>query len=206
MGLFGGIFNDSGALRQHCGQHQIHGGPHAGHIQVDLAALHAPVPGLGAHIALLHLHLGPQGGKALQVLVDGAAAEVAPAGQGHFRLAEPAQHGPQKVIAGPQLPPLVIGHRLAAHTGAVHLHSGAVDHPHLAAQLLQNVQQQIYIANLGDIFNAARALHQQGGGDNAYGGVFRAADFYLTIKRSPAMNHILFQISTSDSRPKPAYL
>ena len=200
MGLPGGIFNDGGALCQHGGQHQVHGGPHAGHIQVDLAALHPPAVGPGAHIALFHRDLRPQGGKALEVLVDGPAAEVAPAGQGHLGPAEPAQHSPHQVIAGPELAPRVIGDGLAPGGGAVHLHGGAVDEPHPGPQIPEDVQQQIHIADGGNIFNAAGPLHQKGRGDNTDGGILGAADLNLAIQRTPAVNHILFQISTSDSR------
>ena len=195
MGLLGGIFNNGSTLRQHRRQHQIHGSAHAGHIQINLTALQPPRLGGGAHIPLFHPDLGPQRRQALQMLVNGPASEVAPAGHGHLRRAEPAQHGPQQIIAGPELPPRVIGHRLAPHMAAVHLHSGAVDDPHAAAQLSQNVQQKVHIADLRNIFNAARPLHQQGGGDNAHRRVFRAADLNFTIERSPAMNDIFFQTS-----------
>ena len=195
MRLPGSVFNDSCALRQHGGEHEVHGGPHAGHVQVDLAALQPSPLGLRAHIAVFDLHLRPQGGKSLQMLVDGPAAEVAAPGHGHLRLAEPPQHGPQQVIAGPELPPRVIGHRLPPHGGAVHLHGGAVDHPDPRPQILQNVEQQVHVADLGQILNPAGPLHQQSGGDDAHGGVLRAADRYLTIKRSPAVNDIFFQRS-----------
>ena len=75
---------------------------------------------------------------------------------------------------------------------AVQLHGVTVQHADLSAQLLQNMQKQGHIADLGDVFNAAGAVHQQSGGDNAYGGVFGAADCDLSEKRMPAFNNILF--------------
>ena len=39
-------------------------------------------------------------------------------------------------------------------------------------QLLQNGEQQRHVADLGDVFNAADPVHQQGGGDDGNGGIF----------------------------------
>ena len=74
---------------------------------------------------------------------------------------------------------------------AVQLHGVAVQHPNSGAQLLQNVQQQRHVADLGNVFNAADAVYQQGGGNNADGGVFGAADGDLAEQRMAAANNIL---------------
>ena len=39
MGFLGGVFDDGQAIRQGGGQHNIHGGPHRYHVQVDLGAV-----------------------------------------------------------------------------------------------------------------------------------------------------------------------
>ena len=202
MGLLGHIFQHRHSLRQHAGQHQVHGGAHGHHVQIDLSSLQSGPVGGGADVAVFHFHPGAQGGQALDVLVDGASAQVAAAGHGHLRVAEAAQQRAHQIVAGPDLAPDLIGHRPVADVAAVHLHGGAVDGAHTGVQFLQHVQQQGHIADLGNIFNAANALYQQGGGDNSHSGIFRAADFYFTIKRSPAMDHVLFQGCTSDSRPR----
>ena len=81
--------------------------------------------------------------------------------------------------------------------GAVDLHIALGEHAHLGAQLFQNLQQRGNVADLGNILNAADALHQQGGGDNGNSGILGAADIDFTVQRSPAVNHILFQGCTS---------
>ena len=74
---------------------------------------------------------------------------------------------------------------------AIQLHGVAVQHPNPGAQLLQNIQQQSNIADLRDVFNAAGAVHQQGGGDDSNGGILCAADGNFTKKRPTAANKIL---------------
>ena len=76
---------------------------------------------------------------------------------------------------------------------AVDLHRVAVQHPDIGPQLLQNGKQQRHVADLGDILNAADPVHQQGGGDDGNGGVFRAADGDFAHQRAAAMDDILIQ-------------
>ena len=57
----------------------------------------------------------------------------------------------------------------------------------------KDIQNQGHIADLGDIFDAAYAVHQQGGGQDAHCGVFGAADLDLTEQRFAAVNHIFIQ-------------
>ena len=76
QGLLGGVLNDSQAVGQHGRQHDVHGGAHRDDVQIDLGAAHAAVFGLGMDVAAPHIHVGPHGHKALDVLVNGPSAEV----------------------------------------------------------------------------------------------------------------------------------
>ena len=195
-GLLGGVFDDGHAVGQGGGQHDVHGSAHGDDIQVDLGARHPPVGGPGVDIAAPHVHVGPHGHKALDVLVDGPAAEITAAGRGDFRRAEAAQQGADQVVGGADLSGQLLRHPGVADVGAIHIHRGAVDGAHIGPQLLQDVEQQRHVADLRQVFNAAHPVHQQGGGDNGHGSVFCAADIDFSIKRLPAVNHILCQNTT----------
>ena len=147
--------------------------------------------GAGLDEAALHLHLRAHGAKTLDVLVDGPHTEVAPAGHGHGGLTEAAQQRADEIVGGADAAGHVIGGMGGADGVAVQLHGVAVQDPDPGSQLLQNVQQQSHVADLGDVFNAAGAVHQQGGGYDGNGGVFGAADGNFTEKRLAAANDIL---------------
>ena len=76
---------------------------------------------------------------------------------------------------------------------AVDFHRMTVDGADGGAQLLQNLQNRRYIGNLGDIFNAADAVHQDGGGNDGHGCVLRAADLHFAEKGLTAVYDIFCQ-------------
>ena len=190
--LLGGIFDGGGALGQGRSHHDVHGSAHADHVQIHGSAGQAAALGHGlAQVALGDLRA--HGPEALDVLVDGPDAEIAAAGHGHSSLAEAAQQRAQQVIAGPDPAHQLEGRLGGVHMAAVDLHRVSVQHPDAGPQLLQNGEQQRHVADLGDVFNAADPVHQQGGGDDGNGGIFCAADGDLAHQRTAAMNDILIQ-------------
>ena len=197
MGLLGGVLDNGHALRQGGGQHDVHSGAHGDDVQIDLpAGQAAPAGDLGIDQAVAHVHLGPHGHKALDVLVDGPSAQIAPAGQGHLCPAEAAQQGPHQIIAGSDLPGQLIGDLTVPNVGTVDLHRGAVDGAHVRPQLPEDLEDQGHIADLGNIFNAADPVHQQGGGDDGDSGVLGSADLNGSMERMSALNQIFGQSCT----------
>ena len=180
MRLLGCVFDDGGALCQHRGHHDIHGGAHGHHIQIYGGTGEPALPGTGLDETALHLYLGAHGAKALDMLVDGPYAEVAAAGHGHLGLSETAQQGADEVVGGPDAAGHIVGGIGGTNGVAVQLNGVPVQHPDPCAQFLQNVQQQCHIADLRDILNAADTVHQQGGGNNGNGGIFGPAYGDLT--------------------------
>jgi len=81
----------------------------------------------------------------------------------------------------------------AADGAAVDLHGVLIQHPHPCAQLIQNGEKQGHVADLGDVLDAAYAVHQQGGRDDGNGGVLGAADRDLTKQGTATVNDILVQ-------------
>ena len=139
VGLLGGVLNDRHAIGQHGGQHDVHGGPNRYDIQIDLGAQHPPGLGLGMDEAAPHVHVGPHGHKALDVLVNGAAAEVAAARRRHLRRAEPPQQSADEIVGGADFPRQLVRHPGIADMGAVNVHRGAVDGADISPQLLKNI-------------------------------------------------------------------
>ena len=113
---------------------------------------------------------------ALDVLVDGAGAEVAAARHGDLRPAEAAQQRADEVVAGANLPRLRKGRARLAHLAAIELPRRGPDPVHLRTHTQQDINQVVDVGNIGDVFNAALSLNQQRRGDNGNRGVFRAAD------------------------------
>ena len=152
--------------------------------------------GGGMNEAALYHHLGTQGGKALDVLIDGAHTEVAPAGHGDFRLTEAAQQGADQVVGGADFAGQLIAGPGGVDMAGVNLHRVAVDGTDVGTQLFQNAQTERHVGNLGNILNAANPVHQKGGGDDGNGGIFRAADFDLSKQGLSALYNILSQSLT----------
>ena len=86
VGFLGRIFDNSSALRPDGGHHNVHGGAHGDHVQVDIGPFQQAVFRGGIDEATFHHYLSAQSGEALDVLVDGTDAEIASAGHGHLRL------------------------------------------------------------------------------------------------------------------------
>ena len=194
MRFLGSVFNNGVALRQNGGHHDIHGCAYRYHVQIDVGPGQTSPGDCGVDVAALGGDAGPQRGKSLYVLVNGAdAAEVAAAGHGHLRLAEAAQQSADEVIGGPQLPAEFIGGTGSMDMAAVDLHRMAVDGADGSAQLLQNLQNGGNVGDLGNIFDTANAVYQNGGGNDGDSGIFSAADLYLAEKGLAAVYDIFCQ-------------
>ena len=197
MRLLRRIFDDGRAVRQSCGHHDVHGRADGDHVEIDVRAPHAPALGGGADVVAL-AHGRTHGGKALDVLVDGAgAAEVAAAGHGDLGLAEAAKQCADEIVARAQLVRQLLRGAGGDDVATVKLHVAAVEHADLRTELLQDLQQHGHIADLGDILDAAHAVHQKGGGQDSNSGVFRAADMDFAEERRAALNDILGHEDTS---------
>ena len=200
MRLLGGVFNNGLTLSQGCSDHNIHGGSHRDHIQIDVGALQAFIcVGIDDRIAAA-FHLGAQRLKALDMLVNGTdTAKVAAAGHSDLGLAEATQIRTQQIIGCAHLTVALTGGRAVMHTAAIQLYGIFSHHTNTYAQFPQDLQLDHNITNHGDVFNAHHTVHQNGGGDDCNGGVFRATDIYFTKQRFSAVNHIFFHEQSLDS-------
>ena len=73
------------------------------------------------------------------------------------------------LFRSPHLPGQLIGGSGGADAAGVDLHCMAVDDADAGTQMLQNLQGQRHIGDLGDIFDPADPVHQQSGGNDDNG-------------------------------------
>ena len=100
-----------------------------------MSAHEAALGGVTGDIAAALLHHGAHGLEALDVLVDGADAEVAAAGHGVAGVAEAAQLGAQEVVRRADAPHQVDGRGDVPGVGAVDLQGVAAEAADLRAHV-----------------------------------------------------------------------
>ena len=165
MGLLGAVFQNGLALCHHSGEHAVHGSAHTDLIKEDVCAVEL----LGTHRdhAVVHAVLGTQGTEHLEVLVDGAGAQVAAAGHGYLRPAKAGQQSAQEVVAGTHLTGQIVRHVGAGQMGGVDLVGVAVEHLDLRAQGAQDLQAYRHITDIRQIFDHTDIRRQNGSRQNA---------------------------------------
>ena len=102
MGFLGTVFQNGLALGHYSGEHTVHGSAHADLIKEDMGTGQLLLGAHGDH-AVIHAVLCAQCAEHLQVLVDGAGAQIAAAGHGHLCLAEAGKQRTKEVVAGAHL-------------------------------------------------------------------------------------------------------
>ena len=131
--------------------------------------------------------------------VNGPGAQLAAAGHTHIGLAGAGQNGPQKDDRGAHLPHERVGHIRAAQAGRVYGHGGALPR-HPAAQMAQNGDRSLHIAEAGAVVQDADSVGQRGGAEQGQDAVFRAVDHHLARQTPPAVDLVIFHGTSSDFR------
>ena len=129
-----------------------------------------------------YIHRRTKRRQALDMLVNGANAEIAAAGHRRLGRTKTPKHGTDQIIRSADLAHQIIGGILIAGLRTVDLDGGTVDKAHLRTELRQNSQEHIGITDLGNIF---------------------AADLNLTMEGQAAVDYILFQNSHLPTLRKP---
>ena len=193
VGLLGRIFDDGLTIDQAGGQHDVGGGAHADHIQVDALSLQAVGAGLHGHILLGLLHIGTQQAEALDVLIDGTGGEGTAAGQGHMAPAVAAQLGTQQVVAGTHLANQIRIGLTVGNIGAIDLHHAGLDPLGGGTHGAHDVQQDTDIGDVGNIFDPAFAGDKQCCGQDGDHGVLCAGNDHFALKRRTADDFVFRQ-------------
>ena len=149
MGLFRGIFQNGLPFRQGRRHHNIDRCAYGHHVQINMPA--DQVNGMGQHRPPLNLNLCPQCPKPFQVLVDGPAADIAPARKGHLCTFIFPQQRTDKIIRRTDLTDIVVVHGHFMDRRAVNTHGMAVQALHVGANLLDCLQHHVYIPHIRQI-------------------------------------------------------
>ena len=121
------------------------------------------------------------------MLVDGARAEVAAAGQRHAGVAEAAELRADEIIGGADAAHQRVGGLGIAHICAAELQRVRTQATDLCAHAVQNLQQEPDIGDIRHVFDAA-------------GGVFCAADGYDAGQRMAALDNVFIHVIPSHDR------
>jgi hypothetical protein len=193
MGLLRAVFDDREAAREHRGEQDVHGRADGDDVEIHMAAGQTALGRVGADIAAGLLDGGAHGLEALDVLVDGADAEVAAARHGDACVAEAAQLRADEVIGRANAAHELDGSRDVADVAAVDLDRVAAQAADDRAHVAQDLEKQAHIGNIGYIFNPAGAVHQQRRGENGDGGVFGAGNGDGAVELFAASDQIFNQ-------------
>ena len=153
-------------------QHHIDGAAHSDHVKVDLGA---PELALQHDHAVFLADLRAQRAKALEVLVNRPAAQVAAARVADPGIAVAPQQRAHEIVACAHLLAEAEGHGIGAELGRVHLHLLLVGPPfHPGAKMAQDLDQRAHVLDVGQVVQLAGMFSQQGRGDHGKGGVLAA--------------------------------
>ena len=187
------VFDDGAATRHGGGQNDVHRRADGDLIQIDLCAVQPAVRRVGIDESALDLHIRAHGAHTLDVLVDRPDAEIAAAGHGGLRRAEPAQHGADEIVRRADFPHQIVRRIRKPRLGAINLHRGFIHTFDPRAKPLQNREEHFHVADLRNVFQPADAIDHQHRRDNRNRSVFRAADFDFPVQRPAAANQISIQ-------------
>ena len=130
------------------------------------------------------------------MLVDGARAEVAAAGKGDSGVTEAAKLRADEIIGGADAAHEGVGGLAVLDVDAGDLQRVGTQTADLRTHVVQNLQQQMHVGDVGDVFNTAGAVDKQGRGQNSNGCIFRAADGNGSVQGLSAPDDILRHIHT----------
>ena len=151
---------------------------------------------LAGHLdhAVLHRVLRAQGTEGLEVLVNGARAQITPAGHGHLAGAETAQQSAQEIIAGPHLAAQLVRHLGGGDVAGVDLVAVFGEHADLGAQGAEDLQRHRHVADVGQIFDDALIRRKDGSRQDRHRRVLRTADGNFAGEGLAPVDHKFLQL------------
>ena len=193
MRLLGAVLDHGQTAAENGGEQNIHRRADGDDIQIHVAAAQTALRRVGADIAAGLLDHGAHGLKALDVLVDGADAEVAAARHGNMGMAEAAELCADQIIGSTDAAHQLNGSRGVARVRAVDLDCVAAIAVDLRAHVAQDLQQQPHVGDIRYVFNPAGAAHQQSCRQDRDRRILRSRDGHGAGKLFAALNDVLNQ-------------
>ena len=187
MRLFCCIGDDRLPLCADGGEHDVDCCAYADHVQVDLCT--DELLCMRLYHAALDYNICTKRAHALDVLIDGALADGAAAGQGDLRMTITAKHRPQQVIGSAQAAHHVKRNGVGVDALWVNAHRAIRCEIHIRAHVPQNLLQNAHILNLRQVFHHAAFPCKNDGRDDRHSGVFCAANGHAAFQPVPAVYH-----------------
>ena len=187
LGLGGGAVDDGDAFGEDGGHHDVVGAEHGGAefaAEVDGAA--AQFAGEDFHIPRVDAVGSAEGLEAFEMQVDRAVADDAAAGQGDGGLFLATQQRADDADGRAHFP-----HNLVGSLGDdfLRLHGDGAARPlDLRAEVRQDLEHVMDVAQVRHMVDDARLSGEQRGGEDGERGVFRAADFDVAREGVSAVN------------------
>ena len=188
------VFDDRAAAGRDGGEDDVHRRADGDLVKIDARAAQAAVRRLRDHEAAAHVDIGAERRHALDVLFDGTNAEIAAAGHGRLGPAEAPEHRADQIVGRTDLSGQIVGRIHAARGGAVDLDRRAVDESDLRAEVAEDGQQHIRVADLRYILDTADAVDQKRRGDDGDRRVLRAADLHFAAQGRAAVDNVFFHV------------
>ena len=148
--------------------------------------------GLGDDLPVLDVHIGPQSPEALEVLVNGTAADIAASGKRHLRMLVFPKKGAEQIVGRPDLLDIVVLDINARHAFSVDLHCVPVYPVHHRPDPGDRVQKYIDVIYIRKIIDHDSFIAHYRSCKDRKGCVLCSAYLYLSDKRIAAFNNILF--------------
>ena len=194
MGFLCCIFNDGHPLCHGSCHHHIDGGPHTDYVHINMASHKALCICLDQ--AMFDYHPGPQGTEALNMLVNGPKSNVTSPWQGHFRMLVFPQKSPQQIIGSPYLLDSFIFHHKAVNVPSVQYRTMTACPLYHDTDSLHGLQQHINVPYIRHILYIYSLIRHGGGSENRKRRILGPSDLHVTHKRIPALDRVLFHLST----------
>ena len=189
VGFFGRVLDDGVAGGQDSRQQDVDRGADGDHVEIDVAAVE--VLAVDDDDAVLDRRGGSEGPEALEMLVDGARADVAAAGKGDLGVVVFAKERAQQVVTRADMADVLVIDAGLADVGAVDPVAVAIFAFDADADLFHGVAESMDIADVRDVVDSDSLVGHDGRREYAKGGVFGAAYIYVSDKRVSTLHVIL---------------
>ena len=181
-----GIFNNRKALCLYGCKDNIHRCTDGDHVKVNVRTAQLLCGDLDH--AVVEAVRAAQRLKALDVLVNGAHAEIAAAGKRHNGLGAAAEQSADIVVRAAHFAAQLARHHVRVDGGRVDLHGILAEPAHSRTHLGQDACTELHIGNVRYVlYTAGRFRHGYGRNDR-HSRVFRAADDNLTVQALSALD------------------
>ena len=179
-----------GSLGEDGGHHDIAGAEHGGALTAaEIDAGSDESRSLKQDVATLDGDLGAERLKALEVKVDGAVADDAAAGAGDLGHLLAAEEGTQHADGGSHLADDLVGGLGPDLLGADL--DDAAGPLHLGAELAEDGEHVMDVAQVGDAVDDAFLLGEEGGREDREGGVLGTSDADIAFEAAASVNEYL---------------